>query len=199
MTSVSGLVAPSARPVGDPGAVTRPGRAVVDGRAAGELTRVGPIGVHHPDVATGVVRDEAVGRDPKGAERVRSAATRRPRRSRRSSAERITNRMTRKATRAIGDPTATRDEMRMGGSLMVASQRGSGRIRRAWMRMSSTERAGGTPPPTCANWSATKRSKVDVVVHEDRSVTRAPSVGGPARMDARIASRPRWRRDAAVP
>ncbi len=104
------------------------------------------------------------------------------------------------ASRNVGEPTATRDEIRMGGSLMVASQRGSGRIRRALMRMSSTEWSGDSGTRHhLRELVGDEAIEVDVVVHAGRSVTRAPSVGGPARIDARIASRPRWRRDAAVP
>ena len=61
---------------------------------------------------------------------------------------------------------------------MVASQRGSGRVRRASMRMSSTRRAGRDPATHLRELVGDEAIEVDVLVHRDRSVLRAPSVRG---------------------
>ena len=104
------------------------------------------------------------------------------------------------ASRSVGEPTATREEMRMGGSLMRASQRGRGRAAaRGGERCRVAAGPGRATGPTSASTSSSRRSK-----RTSSFMPFAPGPAGawpPARRASRRAgpARPRWSRDLAVP
>ena len=105
------------------------------------------------------------------------------------------------ASRAVGEPKATEEWKRMGGSLMRASQRGRGRIRPVVERTRSSKSAGLAP-----RRGLVRSTLLDVALEEEVGVHAVRSlagarIGGPgsARIASRSVARPRWSRDLAVP